>query len=123
MATRPLFIGTPRPWLAIINNVTTVTDIATGVAGGTRIDSLSVYNDHSAGAVVNVIMFDGTSDRVIYQITAAQLITKGQFNVLAAMFPAQEKQVLLLRSGDKLKFQTPTAYANNVTAMAIGGDF
>lgn len=123
MAADPIFIGTPKSYAARINNVTTVTDIATGVTAGTRIESLMIYNDHSAGAVVNVIINDGTNDRVIRQITATELPTKGSFNVLAALFPASDKQYLILQSGWKLRYQTPTAYANNVDAVAYGGDF
>jgi hypothetical protein len=122
MADKPIFIGTPKEYVASITNSTTAADwIVPTVDYTARAENAGVQNNHSATVTVEIIYHDGTSGVVIktFSITTATYV-----NVLEEMFGSSaDKQYLLASSGKKYQLRVTTAVAGVIAGIANGGEY
>lgn len=122
MASTPIFIGTPKTWVASAAAAQTTTDvtIATAPAGGLRIEHLIVTCSE-----VKTVEFKVTLGGVTTYLFRTTLAVSTPKDVLAELLAIADKQFLILSSGAVLKYAvTVTLTSTNLcTVYADGGEY
>lgn len=124
--TTPIFIKAVRTEIAQHPSRTTpATDVMTGAADGSRVDSVTLEAPYGAPTTPNasiwqLILHDGTVDRIVAQ---------GKIDAIAptpTTAPWSETVTLgvfLKNASYKLKLNTPIAAGVDIDVTASGGDF
>lgn len=129
MADNPSYISTPRIGrcsLQTANTATdgtgTITDLLTGVAAGTRVLSVNVQGTvQTAGALVNLFLWDGTQWDLFDQITITA--TTGNNTTKAYRLVTQYTDLVLPSATWKLGATiTVQPTSGTVRVAAFGGD-
>lgn len=129
MAANPSYISTPRIGrcsLQTANTATdgtgTITDLLTGVAAGTRVLSVNVQGTvQTAGALVNLFLWDGTQWDLFDQITITA--TTGSNTTKAYRLVTPYTDLVLPSATWKLGATiTVQPTSGTVRVLAFGGD-
>ena len=126
MATSPIFVGTPKTWLAALSAANTNRDgtgtiitIVTAPAGGTRIDKVrAVAAGTTTAGVVRLFLHDGTNFRLLREIMVQAVTPSATVEVWSQDidFPGG----LFLPNGWSLRASTHNA--ENFNVAVLGGD-
>lgn len=127
MGDKPVFIASPKSWLAQISAANTnrdgtgtLVDVLTVAAvAGARIDSIVVQAIGTTTAgMVRLFLFDGTNTRLWRELAVAAIVPSGTVAAFRDTIPLGEG--LILPTGWKLKAGTHNAETFNI--VASGGE-
>lgn len=126
MASAPIFVGTPKTWMAALSAANTNRDgtgtivtVASAGSSGSRIDTVRVIGTAAVTAgVVRLFVHDGTNTRLLKEVMVAATTPSAAVETFTQDidFPSG----LFLPSGWSLRAATHNAEAFNV--IARGGD-
>jgi hypothetical protein len=129
MSSAPVFIGTPKTWLAALATANTnrdgttgtyVTVVSAGAAPGSRIDSIRIIPSGTVtNGVVRLFLSDGTNTRLFKEVLITATVPSA--TVEAAPYDLSFPDGLTLSNGWSLKASTHNSETFNV--IARGGDF
>lgn len=123
--TTPIFIKAVRTEIAQHPSGTSATDVMTGAADGSRIDSVTIEAPYGAptttvASIWQLILYDGTNDRIVAQGKVDAVLPS------ATQPPWSETVnlgVFLKDANYKLKINTTIAAGVALDVTASGGDF
>lgn len=126
MASAPIYVGTPKVFQAALSvantnrdGTGTVVDVATGAAGGSRIDKVrAVASGATTAGVVRLYLYDSTNTYLIKEMLVAAITPSTSVEVWWAEWDADG---IVLQSGWKLRAAPNNA--ENFKVFAKGGDF
>jgi hypothetical protein len=129
MASAPVFIGTPKTWIAALATANTnrdgttgtyVTVVSAGAAPGSRIDTIRIIQSGTTTAgMVRLFLSDGTNTRLFKEVPIAAVVPS--VSVEAVPYDLSFPDGLTLSNGWSLKASTHNSETFNV--IARGGDF
>lgn len=137
MAGTPVFIGTPKAWLARVTAASTTPDasvttnlvsMVTGAATGTRIERVNVVHapatatTASTAGLIRIYHKTGSTYRLIKELTVSAITRSASVAGTANEWVRADGQpVFVLASGEELVVGTQAAEPYDV--YALGGDY
>ena len=137
MAASPVFIGTPKSWLARVTAANTTPDanvttnlvvLATGAATGTRIERLNVTHAPALATTANTVGMIrvyhkvSTTYRLVKELTMAVATRTASVAGSTNEWVRSDGQpIFILASGEELVVGTQVAEPYDITA--VGGDY
>lgn len=128
MAAAPVYVGTPKTWLAQVSAANanrdgtgTIVDVVTAGASGSRIDYIEATAIVTTTAgLIRLYLFDGTNLRMWMELPTSA-VTVSATNPADTVYLDLTDNPLVLPTGWKLRASIEKAEAFNV--FARGGDF
>jgi hypothetical protein len=133
MANRPIFPGAIKNAALDVENAdgTTIQDLVTAGANGSRIDAISVTSDDTVNIDLLVYYNDGTNDYLIARITITAgagsdgtVVPISLLNATSMPFLGEDLSYYL-EASNKLRIgaQTAVTAAKKISLVAIVGDY
>lgn len=123
--TTPIFIKAVRTEVAQHASGTSATDVMTGAADGSRIDSVTIEAPYGSPTTTNasiwqLLIYDGSNDRIIAQ---GKIDAVTPSTTQAPWSETVNLGVFLKDANYKLKINTTVAVGVALDVSASGGDF